>query len=139
MFPTEVFSIHKFSLLINLLKIEVFVLKFSTKASCEPFIITSLLGDDIHKIWKKWKSNFKIDEVLKTKVIKWLKSLIEKRVDAIMEGNYRKSYYKAALVVVAYAEMISSQNIETKEEYIRYFTNKYSRRSAFKGELSELL
>lgn len=99
----------------------------------------SLLGDDIHKIWKKWKSNFKIDEVLKTKVIKWLKSLIEKRVDAIMEGNYRKSYYKAALVVVAYGEMISSQNIETKEEYIKYFTSKYSRRSAFKGELSDLL
>lgn len=99
----------------------------------------SLLGNNIDEIWKKWKSSFKIDEVLKTKVIKWLKVLIEKRVDAIMEGNYRKSYYKAALLVVAYGEMISSQNKDNKEEYINYFTNKYSRRSAFKGELSELL
>ena len=55
-----------------------------------------------------------------------------------MDGKYRKSYYKAALVVVAYGEMISSQNMGTKEEYIKYFTNKYSRRSAFKGELNEL-
>lgn len=41
-----------------------------------------------------------------------------------MEGNYRKSYYKAALLVVAYGEMILSQNIGTKEEYIKYFSIK---------------
>ena len=35
----------RFSLLIILLKSEVFVLRFSTNASCEPFIITSLFGD----------------------------------------------------------------------------------------------
>lgn len=98
-----------------------------------------LLNNNIDEIWKKWKSNFKIDEGIKTKVIKWLKVLIENRVEAIMEGNYRKSYYKAALLVVAYGEMILSQNIGTKEEYIKYFTNKYSRRSAFKGELNELI
>lgn len=56
-----------------------------------------------------------------------------------MEGNYRKSYYKAALLIVSCGEMISSQNLGTKEEYIKYYTNKYSRRSAFKSELNELI
>lgn len=98
-----------------------------------------LLNNDIDEIWKKWKSNFKIDESIKTKAIKWLKVLIENRVEAIMEGNYRKSYNKVALLIVAYGEMISSQNLETKEEYIKYYTNKYSRRSAFKSELNELI
>ncbi len=97
------------------------------------------LEDNIDKIWKKWKGNFKLDETIKIKVIKWLNKLIEKRVEAIMEGNYRKSYYKAALLVVAYGEMILSQNLGTKEECIKYYMNKYSRRSAFKSELNELL
>ena len=97
------------------------------------------LEEDIDEIWKKWKSNFKIDENIKNKAIKWLEGLIENRVEAIMEGNYRKSYNKAALLIVAYGEMISSQNVETKEEYIKYYINKYSRRSAFKSELNELI
>ncbi len=97
------------------------------------------LEDNIYEIWKKWKCNFKLDENVKIKVIKWLKELIEKRVEAIMDGNYRKSYYKVALLIVAYGEMILSQNLGTKEEYIKYYMNKYSRRSAFKSELNELL
>ena len=55
-----------------------------------------------------------------------------------MQGNYRKSYNKVALLIVAYGEMIASQNLGTKEEYIRYYMNKYARRSAFRRELNEL-
>ena len=65
--------------------------------------------------------------------------LIENRVEAILEGNYRNSYNKAALLIVAYGEMISSQNLGTKEEYIKHYINKYSRRSAFKREIKELI
>ena len=97
------------------------------------------LEDNIYEIWKKWKCNFKLDENIKIKVRKWLNELIEKRVEAIMDGNYRKAYYKAALLVVAYGEMMLSQNLGTKEEYIKYYMNKYSRRSAFKSELEEMI
>ena len=97
------------------------------------------LDDDVFEIWKKWKCNFKLDENIKIKVRKWLNELIEKRVEAIMDGNYRKAYYKAALLVVAYGEMMLSQNLGTKEEYIKYYMNKYSRRSAFKSELEEMI
>lgn len=100
---------------------------------------SQFLEDNIYEIWKKWKSNFKLDDNVKIKAIKWLKELIENRVDAIMEGNYRKSYNKAALLVVAYSEMMLSQNLGAKEEYIKYYINKYSRRSAFKSELNDLL
>ena len=96
------------------------------------------LNDNMDEIWKKWKSNFKIDEKIKSKVIKWLEVLIENRIEAILQGNYRKSYNKVALLIVAYGEMIASQNLGTKEEYIRYYMNKYARRSAFRRELNEL-
>lgn len=110
---------------------------FSDIGYCEKE--NQFLNNNIDEIWKKWKSNFRIDEKIKNKAIKWLQVLIENRVEAILEGNYRKSYNKVALLIVAYGEMISSQNLETKEEYIRYYINKYSRRSAFKSELKELI
>jgi hypothetical protein len=97
------------------------------------------LENNIDEIWKKWKSKFKLNETIKMKAINWLKEVIENRVEAIMGGNYRKSYYKCALLVVAYSEMMLSQNLGTKEEYIRYYMNKYSRRTAFKNELNELI
>ncbi len=97
------------------------------------------LDGTIDEIWKKWKSNFKLDEKIKVKVIGWLKKLIENRVEAILRGNYRKSYYKAALLVVAYSEMMLSQSLGNKEQHIKYYMSKYSRRSAFKSEINKLL
>lgn len=95
---------------------------------------------EINQRIEKYKKFLKkLDENLKNKVIKWLEELIEKRVDAIMEGNYRKLYYKVALLVVFYGEILESQNLKSKKDYIKYFENKYSRRSAFKSELRELL
>ena len=47
MLPTFKFSITKFSLLTNLRIRDVFVLIFSTKASCGPLITISLLGFSI--------------------------------------------------------------------------------------------
>ncbi len=100
---------------------------------------TKFLDYDVYEIWKKWKCNFKLDEDIKAKVIKWLSEIVEKRVYAILEGNHRSSYYKIALLVVAYSEMMSSQNLGKKGEYISYYINKYSRRTAFRRELNKLL
>lgn len=96
-----------------------------------------LLDNDIYKIWDNWKNHYKLDKALKDNVIKWLDTLIENRVEAIMAGNYRKSYDKAALLVVGYAEMLDSQGLGTKEDTIKLYINKYSRRSAFRAELNE--
>ena len=97
------------------------------------------LEDNINEIWKTWKTNFKLDKELKSKVIKWLGDVVENRVDAIMQGNFRKSYYKAALLVVSYSEILASENIKNKTEGIEYYIKKYSRRSAFRAELADLM
>lgn len=60
--------------------------------------------------------------------------MIEKRVDGIINGNYRKSYYKVAILVVALDEMLTSQKQISKGECISFYQKKYSRRSAFKQE-----
>ena len=49
-FPTETLSITRFSLDKFLLIIEVFVLKFSTNASCDPIITGSFLGSPIERL-----------------------------------------------------------------------------------------
>lgn len=97
-----------------------------------------MLGDDTYKIWIKWKNNFVVDGAIRTKVVEWLDKLIENRIDAIMNGNFRNAYDRAALLVVAYDEMMASQKLISKGEYIKCFTNKYSRRSSFKREINEL-
>ena len=100
---------------------------------------TLFFGDDIDKIWKSWKKSFKIEEKLKNKVLKWLENIIYARVEAILKGNYRKSYYKIATLIVFYAEMKQSQGIESKKDVISDFINKYPRRTALKREIEELL
>jgi len=99
----------------------------------------NFLEDGIDEIWDTWKDNFKVDNKIIEKVLKWLEKVVENRVAAIMEGNYRKSYYKAALLVVGYGEILESQELENKEEYINYYIAKYPRRSAFRAELKELM
>lgn len=65
-----------------------------------------LLNNNIGEIWKKWKSNFKIDESIKTKAIKWLNILIKNRVDAIMKGNYRKSYNILVIIQISIQDVL---------------------------------
>ena len=100
---------------------------------------TQMLGNYIDEIWNEWRKHFEVDKSIKANVIKWLHTIIEKRVDDIMKGNYRTSYYKAALIVVAFGEMLSSQKLYTRNNYINYYIEKYPRRSAFRRELNELI
>ena len=99
----------------------------------------SFLEGTINEIWKNWKSNFKIDEVTKTKVINWLLDLVEKRVGAVLGGNYRKSYDQVALTVVGFGELLSSQKLGDKDEYIKQYLDKYPRHSAFRNELNNII
>jgi len=98
-----------------------------------------LFENDIRKIWITWKKQFKLETETREKAMKWLNKVIENRVDVIMEGNYRKSYYKVALIIVGYGEILENQHKGAKEEYINYYKKKYSRRSAFRYELDELI
>jgi len=92
------------------------------------------LDDEYILIFKKWKENFVINDP--DKYIKWLEKVIDARVDAIISGGHRKSYFKAAHLIVALGEVLESNNITTKNEFIDIYHKKYHRHSAFRKELN---
>lgn len=68
--------------------------------------------------------------------LKWCLKEIGKRVDEIIGNKYRKSYYKAADLLVAMAETLSNMGERQKGvDLIEKYRSKYPKYSAFKGEL----
>ena len=97
---------------------------------------TLFLDDSYSLIFNKWKDNFELLD--KDKYLTWLEEVIDKRVTAIVEGNHRKSYYKAAKLVVALGEVMEANGIvDDKEKFIDNYYQKYSRRTAFRSELKK--
>ena len=99
----------------------------------------SFLDDDYLNIWKKWKERSKVDSLMKDQYLDWLCEVVDKRVDAIVSGSYRKSYSKAALLVVSLGEVLDSRNIQNKQDFVNIYLKKYYRRSAFIKEVKSLL
>ncbi len=98
---------------------------------------TLFLDEDYSIVFEKWKAQFKIFD--KSKYIDWLKDIIDKRVDAIVSNGHRKSYFKAAILVVALNEVLESNDIQNKDDFINYYYKKYSRHSAFRRELNKYM
>lgn len=98
---------------------------------------TLFLDEDYSIVFEKWKVQFKIYD--KNKYIDWLKDIIDKRVDAIVSNGHRKSYFKAAILVVALNEVLESNDIQNKDDFINYYYKKYSRHSAFRRELNKYM
>lgn len=98
---------------------------------------TSFLDEEYSKIFIKWKENFAV--INKEIYLDWLKDVIDKRVDEIVSNGHRKSYYKAAILVVALGEVLDSNNIQNKLDFVNYYHQKYSRRSSFRKELNEYI
>ena len=76
---------------------------------------------------------------IQNKYIDWLKDIIDKRVDAIVSNSHRKSYFKAAILVIALNEVLESNDIQNKDDFINYYYKKYSRHSAFRRELNKYI
>lgn len=95
------------------------------------------LDNEYKLIFNKWKKNFEIND--KDKYIHWLQSIIEKRVDAIVSNGHRNSYFKTAILVVAFAEILESNNIQQKQEFVNKYHQKYSRHSSFRKELNKYM
>ena len=98
---------------------------------------TLFLDEDYSIVFEKWKVQFKIYD--KNKYIDWLKDIIDKRVNAIVSNGHRKSYFKAAILVVALNEVLESNDIQNKDDFINYYYKKYSRHSAFRRELNKYI
>jgi len=96
---------------------------------------TLFLDNQYSMIFETWKSQFEISN--NDKYIDWLKKIIDRRVDAIVSNGYRNSYFKAAILVVALGEILESNNIQSKNEFIDIYHKKYSRKSSFRKELDK--
>ena len=60
----------------------------------------------------------------------------KRRIDAIVSGKHRKSYWKAAELILAIAETYwSNSESEKGQMLIDYFQKKYNRHAAFQREL----
>ena len=72
--------------------------------------------------------------------VEWLESVISKRVDGIVGGKYRKSYYKAALLIAALGEVKESLGTKLAKNFIiNEYLKKFPRHTSFRGELKEYI
>ena len=79
---------------------------------------------------------FPFDEQEKMKYFSKAEKAAKMRINAIVSNKYRKSYWKAAELILAIAEAYWSNSESKKGQMlIDHFQKKYSRHSAFQREL----
>jgi len=79
---------------------------------------------------------FPFDEQEKMKYFSMAKKAAKMRINAIVSNKHRKSYWKAAELILAIAETYwSNSESEKGQMLIDYFQKKYNRHSAFQREL----
>jgi hypothetical protein len=73
-----------------------------------------------------------LSETEQDSYLKWVEQLVRKRVDGIMEGNYRKYYHECAGYIAALGEVMESRGIlKGKQRLMLGYKQDYSRRRAF--------
>ena len=101
------------------------------------YVVDSNLTDKYKKIIAHTSNNIELTEEQKAFYLQWCSKEIGKRVDAIIGNQYRKSYYKAANLLVAMAETMANMGEKQKGvDLIEKYRKKYPRHSAFKGDLN---
>jgi len=69
----------------------------------------------------------------------WCAKEVGKRVDAIVSGQHRKSYFKAAYLLVGFCEVRLHVGDPLPYRMLQTYAAKYPRHSAFRGEIKEAL
>lgn len=89
--------------------------------------------------WKcfcHWKHTISISEEEKQQYLEWVEQLVTRRLNGIMEGNYRKYYGECAGYIAALGEVRESRGeIGGKQNVMAEYKAMYSRRSAFHNAL----
>lgn len=67
----------------------------------------------------------------------FLKKQIARRTKALLENQRRRSYHKAAELIVAFALYLDTVQAGNGMKYIQYYESEYSRYSRFRAELRE--
>lgn len=99
------------------------------------------VGEDMEflDLFFNWREKRTLTEAQYKKYISWLEDEIDKRTEGVVGGGYRKSYYKAAVLIASFGEALESNGIANgRARTIEHYRKLHSRKRAFKAEF-ELL
>lgn len=93
--------------------------------------------DDLFcEVFSAWKSAVQMEMDVRTLAMKKITGLLEKRTEGIMSANRRNYYGECAAYIAALGEVQESLGeMGAKQRLMTSYKDKYSRRSAFRGEM----
>ena len=93
-------------------------------------------NDLFYDLFFRWKSMVQMEPDIRTRAIKKITGLLEKRTEGIMSANRRNYYGECAAYIAALGEVQESLgNTGAKQRIMTSYKDKYSRRNAFRAEL----
>lgn len=85
--------------------------------------------------YTSWKASLGFTDQQVEQHQEWIRQEVERRVDAVVGGGYRKSYFKAALLVQNYGEMLESRGMpEGARQTVEAYCKRHPRKRAFRSE-----
>lgn len=95
--------------------------------------------ENFEDLFENWKETIKFTAEERDLYLTWLEQEVADRTEAIVGDGFRKSYHKAAELIVVLGDVLESNgNPHSKEQLIEHYKTTYSRKRAFKSELEEL-
>ena len=86
-----------------------------------------------------WKDKIVLTNEEYEKYFAWLKEEVDKRTETVVGGNFRHSYYKAAILITALGEALESNvKLNGRKIMIEHYKKMHPRKRVFKAEF-ELL
>lgn len=87
-------------------------------------------------LFPQWKSMTQMEPDVRTRAIKRITGLLEKRTEGIMNANHRNYYGECAAYIAALGEVEESLGDDgAKQRIMTAYKDKYPRRSAFRAEM----
>ncbi len=116
----------------------------SHKTKAEQTLINEIKGrlncgkDQIfEEAFPKMKEHIQINHEKRKELMMWIFEEIERRCESILNGNYRYSYYKPAILIIVLSHILYEQGDTVSDDYLIYqYKEQYSRRRAFISELN---
>ena len=89
-----------------------------------------------YNVFAQWKQLTPMEQELKERAIRQIEKLLEKRTAGIMEANRRNYYGECAAYIAALGEVKESLgDTGSKQRFMTFYKEKYSRRNAFRAEM----
>lgn len=103
--------------------------------------VTVQKGEEVFlSVFCLWKANYEVLQDAVNAHLEWLEQVIDKRIDGIIGGKYRRKYKDVALLAAALGEVKESLGMDgAKKAIINRYLKKYPRHSSFKASLNEYI